>query len=180
MCHTLKKHRANQRQLDSTTQTIDMLLVLDRNTGPTCSTEHDTGTAASPHCILFARPLTTPSCSHVPTKSQDIHATESVPHPVQNNLYHLNWAVETQLWVTRNPTCPIGSHGLLIVRATSNSMSWSALGCCVTFCLAQHIVWSRQSFLFNRYMMPYHAIAVSCPIKLHHGNCSQGAAMITR
>ena len=47
---------------------ISMLLVPDRNTGPTLRANHDTETGASPNCILFARPLTTQACSHVRTK----------------------------------------------------------------------------------------------------------------
>ena len=51
--------------------------VLNRNTNNTCSMNHDSGKTASPHCILFARQLTTPACSHVPTKIKHKHVTET-------------------------------------------------------------------------------------------------------
>ena len=53
---------------DDDPKRINMLLVPDRNTGPSVSTNHDTGAAASPHCILFTRQLTTPASSHVRAK----------------------------------------------------------------------------------------------------------------
>ena len=67
---------------DTTTKFVftKFLSVLNRNTNITCSTGLDTGTTASPHCILFARQLTTPACSHVPTKIKHKHVAGTAHH----------------------------------------------------------------------------------------------------
>ena len=53
------------------------LSVLNRNNNTTCSTSHDTGTTASPHCILLARQLIMPACSYVPPQIEHKHVTET-------------------------------------------------------------------------------------------------------
>ena len=62
-----------------------MLLVPDRNTGPTLRANLDTGLAALPECILFARPLTSPACSHVRTTKRAPPATETVQRRFTTN-----------------------------------------------------------------------------------------------
>ena len=63
------------------------LCVLNRDTNTTCSTGHDTGTTASPHCILLARQLTMPACSYVPTKIEHKHVDRNCPTSVRNTKH---------------------------------------------------------------------------------------------
>ena len=58
--------------------------VLNRNTNTSCSTRLDTGTTASPHCILFARPLTMPACSSCPNKDRTQTCDRNCPTSFRN------------------------------------------------------------------------------------------------
>ena len=60
------------------------LLVLNRNTDTTCSTSHDTGTTASPHCILLAPQLTMPACSLSPHKDRTQTCDRNCPTSLRN------------------------------------------------------------------------------------------------
>ena len=98
---------------------VNMLLVPDRNTGPTLRANHDTGPAALPECILFARPLTTPACSHVPPEDCTQPVTETVQRRITTNSI-IVMGRERSTFQTLPPTSPFGSHGPVSVRATSN------------------------------------------------------------
>ena len=93
-----------------------MLLVPDRNTGPALRANHDTETAASPNCILFARPLTSPACSHVRTKIR-LHSTtdRNCSTTIHNKLNHCdgprtinipNVFSKKRVRITRSCHCP--------------------------------------------------------------------------
>ena len=64
--------------LDLVPESVQLFLsVLNRSTNLTCSTSLDSGTTASPHCILFARQLIMPACSYVPPQIEHKHVTET-------------------------------------------------------------------------------------------------------
>ena len=109
------------------------LCVLNRDTNTTCSTGHDTGTTASPHCILFARQLTMPACSSCPNKDRTQTCDRNCPTSFRNT-HHKH---RTEPW--RNDISnffPLARsfHTVLTSSAASEPQSHeSVLGCRVMF-----------------------------------------------
>ena len=108
--------------------------VLHRNTNTTCSTNHDSGTTASPHCILFARQPDDASVFTSPNKDQ----TQTCDRNCSTSFRNTHHKHCTEPW--RNDISnffPIArsSHMVLVSSAASKPQShgafWAVASCSV-------------------------------------------------
>ena len=107
--------------------------VLNRNTNTTCSTSHDTGKTASPHCILFAGSRPCQRVLHVPTKIEHKHVTQTAQHRFATHTT----SIALSRGETTSPTfstCPFVPHGPDTSAASepeSHGAFWAVTSCSV-------------------------------------------------
>ena len=114
----------------------NFLCVLNRNTNTTCSTGHDTGTTASPHCILLAQADDASVFFMSQQRSNKKHVTETAQRrsATHTQTHHKH---RTEPW--RNDISnffPLARsfHTVLTSSAASEPQSHeSVLGCRVMF-----------------------------------------------
>ena len=118
-----------------------------------------------------ARPLTMPTCSlcrarlHTIFGRSDSEQTQSIICAVE----------ERNFWCY--PTKPIVSHASCIVCGIPTFMSWSGFGLsCHVLSAHNNVVWCHILVVSSR-RNAILRLGMSFLIKLHHGRCSQGAAI---